>query len=516
MRRTLRLILLSFTVWGYGCASTDITGFRDPAFKDASYNDVVVMARSGDLMWEKSTETRFVECLSKRKIHARPSTDIFPPTRQIEAQEILKKLSEEGVGALLFVGLNKKWEDTAFHEGTSYSEPREKSSVRLIDAKTGAVAWTASTFSAAHIIWGDDTMISSLASKTTAALMKEGLLRPAQDRRESNAGVLGEAQAAVVSSEPALDQQAIIAYLQFASAQSSDPNRRVARLVGYLDAHYPYEKTAGVLAAADLLASNSTVAMTGEQAACWIDDGYRRQSNGEPISDPGVFLARYASDAARLHQATPAAKPNRCDAMQLNRDTLVRYQRFAKRQHTDPNVIYARILGYLDAHYPYQVTVNATETLELLLESSDADPTPEDAVYYLNECYRWLCGLPVEEQQKRTLIDIEMPSRRMAPNRPGSQSNAPAPGVHRNQYGQSVARPSDPIVPSRSGLQPNAYGLGVHQNQFGQPVTVRPDYGGVPGEQLQIKQNVYGPGIHMDQYGRPVREYSWPDGKPIQ
>jgi hypothetical protein len=71
-------------------------------------------------------------------------------------------------------------------------------------------------------------------------------------------------------------------------------------------------------------------------------------------------------------------------------------------------------------------------------------------------------------------------------------------------------------VPQDSGLQPDGYGLGVHRNQYGQPVTVRPDFGGVPGEQLQIKENAFGPGIHMDQYGRPVREYSWPDGKPVQ
>jgi hypothetical protein len=59
-------------------------------------------------------------------------------------------------------------------------------------------------------------------------------------------------------------------------------------------------------------------------------------------------------------------------------------------------------------------------------------------------------------------------------------------------------------------LQINAYGLGVHMNQYGQPVKLWPDFGGVYGEQLQIKQDAYGPGIHMDQYGRPVREYPWP------
>lgn len=59
-------------------------------------------------------------------------------------------------------------------------------------------------------------------------------------------------------------------------------------------------------------------------------------------------------------------------------------------------------------------------------------------------------------------------------------------------------------------LTPNAYGPGVHSNRYGQPVKLRPDFGGVPGEVLQITPDAYGLGVHSDQYGRPVREYLWP------
>ncbi len=59
-------------------------------------------------------------------------------------------------------------------------------------------------------------------------------------------------------------------------------------------------------------------------------------------------------------------------------------------------------------------------------------------------------------------------------------------------------------VPSYSVPSSNPYG--PHINQYGQPVQYQPAFGGVPGEQLQIKQNVYAPGIHEDQYGRPVYE----------
>jgi hypothetical protein len=61
-----------------------------------------------------------------------------------------------------------------------------------------------------------------------------------------------------------------------------------------------------------------------------------------------------------------------------------------------------------------------------------------------------------------------------------------------------------------SVLEPDGYGMGVHKNRFSQPVKLRPDFGGVYGERLEIKTDGYGMGVHVDQYGRPVREYGWP------
>ena len=58
-------------------------------------------------------------------------------------------------------------------------------------------------------------------------------------------------------------------------------------------------------------------------------------------------------------------------------------------------------------------------------------------------------------------------------------------------------------------LRPNVYGRGVYENRYGQSVTLEPQGGGVPGEQLRITPDAYGPGVHMDQYGRPVRERPW-------
>jgi hypothetical protein len=180
MRLALYLILLSLTVWGSGCAQTELTAFRDPAFKDASYSDVVVMMRSGDLMYDKMTEDYFVQALSGRKVNARPSLDFFPPTRAVSQPEMFAKFKEEGAGALLRIQLESGWTNVSFYKGTSYAMPRAKYTTELIDLESGSVAWTASALSAGDEFSGPKEILLSLASKTAATLAEEGLIRPAE------------------------------------------------------------------------------------------------------------------------------------------------------------------------------------------------------------------------------------------------------------------------------------------------------------------------------------------------
>jgi hypothetical protein len=182
MRLTLCLVLLSLVVSGAGCTGTSLTGFRDPAFKDASYSDVVVMARSGNLIQDQMAEGYFVRSLSSRRVSVRPSTDFFPPTRETTQSEVIKKLNEEGVGALITVHLERRWNVTANEKGTSYTRPRATYTVQLIDLKSGSIAWTASSDFAGDIMAGEREIMSSLASKTAETLVKEGIVRPAETK----------------------------------------------------------------------------------------------------------------------------------------------------------------------------------------------------------------------------------------------------------------------------------------------------------------------------------------------
>jgi hypothetical protein len=161
----------------------------------------------------------------------------------------------------------------------------------------------------------------------------------------------------------------------------------------------------------------------------------------------------------------------------VNQQELVEYRNYAATQHQDSNLIYARILGYLDARYSCkEKNLPPSMAFGLLVSDSNAAAairTPEDALFWLNECYK-----------------------------NNSSINS--------CYKTSDSSPTKERQRRQNILTPNAYGSSPHINQYGQPVTLRPDFGGVPGEQLQIRPNTYGPGVHSDQYGRPVREYPWP------
>lgn len=121
--------------------------------------------------------------------------------------------------------------------------------------------------------------------------------------------------------------------------------------------------------------------------------------------------------------------------------------------------------------------------------------------------------LDTEELQRIAMIQAAQETARSAYQTrsynaySGLQIDAYGPGgtYSDGYYGFSNIQTDDLSV-----LHPDGYGFGVHMNRFGQPVKLRPDFGGVPGEQLKITTDGYGLGVHMDQYGRPVREYPWP------
>ena len=197
-----RLLLLVSTLLISGCAWTEVTAFKDPAFKDATYHKILVMARIGELRYDSYAEKQFGDCLSNKDVNMIPSQQLFPPTREIVHADFIQKVKENGIDALLLIAIEDFWTDTyttppsasttghgnvygssfsyqeqtTYNPGTTFIKPRAKFEVRLIDVDSEAVAWMASTFSHGNAFADIKTIVESLARETVSSLEKEGLI----------------------------------------------------------------------------------------------------------------------------------------------------------------------------------------------------------------------------------------------------------------------------------------------------------------------------------------------------
>jgi len=197
-----KLLLLVSSLLVSGCAWTEITAFKDPAFKDATYHKILIMARLSELRYESYAEEKFGDCLSNQDVNVICAKQLFPPTRERDPNECVKIIRENGFDAVLFIALEDFWTDiyttppssstrgsgfisggmisyrerTTYDPGTTYILPRAKFEVRLVDVDSENVAWMASTFSHGNAFADIKTIVDSLARETVTSLQKEGLI----------------------------------------------------------------------------------------------------------------------------------------------------------------------------------------------------------------------------------------------------------------------------------------------------------------------------------------------------
>lgn len=165
--------------------------------------------------------------------------------------------------------------------------------------------------------------------------------------------------------------------------------------------------------------------------------------------------------------------------------TILDRARYIRQQGYSKDETYTRTLSVFNEIYGYEHEKEAVKLFKKLASEKVDLSTPDKAVVVMDSCYATVA-------QRLRAQETPFWKKMLYSGLVGLGS------IEQNTSSYSTS------------LIPNAYGPEVHMNQYGQPVTLQPDFGGVPGELLQIKPNAYGPGVHMDQYGRPVREYPWP------
>ena len=103
-----KLLLLGFCVALAGCASTDMTGFVDPQYKNYHASHVVVRVKGAKLDNMFKAEQEFAKQLTAHHIKVTKFSDLIPPTRSYSPSQETALLRKAGADSLLTVEITGK------------------------------------------------------------------------------------------------------------------------------------------------------------------------------------------------------------------------------------------------------------------------------------------------------------------------------------------------------------------------------------------------------------------------
>lgn len=191
--RALILVVVGLAI--SGCASTEITGYSDPAYESAVYNSTMVHAPDVGLAQAADLEQGVCERFKERGVTCRTFQSLFPPTREHSPETIFRTLKDQGIQAaiVLLQGGSQSAERTFAYQsfgsasaygnrvqGQSTSVPMTAFSraatvrVLLIDGETGETAWLADARTEGQGMVNTTTSAfnSSLSDEVVESLMR--------------------------------------------------------------------------------------------------------------------------------------------------------------------------------------------------------------------------------------------------------------------------------------------------------------------------------------------------------
>ncbi len=191
------LSLLTF----FGCASTNMTSFTDPAFKGSTFHHLLVIARSNNLSTRLWLESNLVQEFTENRIPAKEGILLFPPTRTFTDEQMRDSLllhrfdayividvGETGVESIYIPptqavtqtthNTTNRWTSTTtIIGGGSIDKPWAKVRTTMIEASTNAVVWIADSFTGGNGLASFSTVIDSYCGKVLEQLNKAGLVQ---------------------------------------------------------------------------------------------------------------------------------------------------------------------------------------------------------------------------------------------------------------------------------------------------------------------------------------------------
>lgn len=185
----LKHIIIVYFLFLIGCATTSITGYSDPKYKNKKYSNIIVYA--SDYSFEKGRmfENSLCNKFEKKGVDCVPFTALFPPTREYSKDEIYNKLNKGNAKSVLVMSFQGDVSDSKIFGYQSYGNTtyanrsyNRQSSVglRLLDTKTRETAWVgeAKTVGQGALNVGDREFNVSIINKVVSELFKTPHFNP--------------------------------------------------------------------------------------------------------------------------------------------------------------------------------------------------------------------------------------------------------------------------------------------------------------------------------------------------
>jgi hypothetical protein len=119
--KKLFILFLIATLLVTGCSKTNLTSFIDPDFKNTTYNKLMVFAIIDDLEMRSKFEKTIVEQFALNKINSMASMDVFPPTREINPEELPIVFETNRIDGVLQVSISDANAATKHVQGQTFT-----------------------------------------------------------------------------------------------------------------------------------------------------------------------------------------------------------------------------------------------------------------------------------------------------------------------------------------------------------------------------------------------------------
>lgn len=191
-----------------GCASTRMTSFKDPDYQQADFKRILIVANTSDLEKRQKLESKMVEEFTEIGVFALESYNLFPPTRELSAQDKIELLNQNGIDSFISIdvgesGINKvtvpvtstttktkgdvsvygntaKYKEkskTTYQGGQTYSKPWADYETSLYDVSNGRMAWIASSHTGGNAYANFNTVMNSYCGEVVEKLVEDKLIK---------------------------------------------------------------------------------------------------------------------------------------------------------------------------------------------------------------------------------------------------------------------------------------------------------------------------------------------------